>query len=417
MLTTATQTENGRRYHLPLRPCCVHGDVTGNITDKANVLDPSRTQTFGYDALDRLIGAQGLYGNIAYRYDALGNSLTHTESTQASTYDYDPQSNRLTAITDNTGATPYTYDANGNPLTIGSDTYAYNPDNRLLQYQGTTTASYVYNSQGQRTRKTTSQGSTQYVYDTQGHLIAEYGPNNNHKEYVYLNDEPLALIEDNNFYYIHNDHLATPQQITDQAQTVVWAADYRPFGDATTTVNTVNNNLRFPGQYYDEESGLHYNYFRYYDPKIGRYITHDPFGIIPGLTKDPSLHLPRKIRRRLAGMDTTDFLRSGLNHPYLYVKANPLSIIDPFGLAPDCSYYDTRCNEDGTGNWPDYYCDFAPAACSSDIWPDNEWTDCSRKCLQRKDSQCDPTPGQCSAEGIDTSCNTRIHFECWIECL
>jgi hypothetical protein len=52
---------------------------------------------------------------------------------------------------------------------------------------------------------------------------------------------------------IHNDHLGTPQKLTDSNGTVVWAADYKPFGEATIT-----NNLRFPGQYYDAETGLNY---------------------------------------------------------------------------------------------------------------------------------------------------------------
>ena len=70
-------------------------------------------------------------------------------------------------------------------------------------------------------------------------------------------------------YYYHNDHLGTPQKMTDVNGTVVWSADYRPFGQADVTVNTVANNFRFPGQYEDEETGLHYNYHRYYDPKQG----------------------------------------------------------------------------------------------------------------------------------------------------
>jgi RHS protein len=53
---------------------------------------------------------------------------------------------------------------------------------------------------------------------------------------------------------IHNDHLATPQKMTDASGAVVWAADYKPFGEATITVSTITNNLRFPGQYYDAES-------------------------------------------------------------------------------------------------------------------------------------------------------------------
>ncbi len=55
---------------------------------------------------------------------------------------------------------------------------------------------------------------------------------------------------------IHNDHLGTPQKMTDASGTVVWAADYKPLGEATITVSTITNNLRFPGQYYDVEAGL-----------------------------------------------------------------------------------------------------------------------------------------------------------------
>ena len=78
------------------------------------------------------------------------------------------------------------------------------------------------------------------------------------------------------FYYFHNDHLGTPQRVTDQTGTIVWSANYKPFGEANITTNTIPNPFRFPGQYYDQETGLHYNYFRYYDPGIGRYLRPDP---------------------------------------------------------------------------------------------------------------------------------------------
>lgn len=71
-------------------------------------------------------------------------------------------------------------------------------------------------------------------------------------------------------YYFHNDHLGTPQVLTDENQTVVWKGEYDPFGKVTETVSTVEQNLRFPGQYYDSETELHYNYFRTYDPNTGR---------------------------------------------------------------------------------------------------------------------------------------------------
>ena len=92
--------------------------------------------------------------------------------------------------------------------------------------------------------------------------------------------------------------------MTDGSGTVVWAADYEPFGEATITVSTITNNLRFPGQYYDAEMGLYYNYFRFYNPAIGSYIEADPIGIL-----------------------------QGDNHLYVYVGSNPLYWYDLRGLA------------------------------------------------------------------------------------
>ncbi|HHJ16880.1 MAG TPA: hypothetical protein ENJ80_09305 [Gammaproteobacteria bacterium] len=117
-------------------------------------------------------------------------------------------------------------------------------------------------------------------------------------------------------YYVHNDPLGTPQALTDETGTVVWKATYDPFGKATVDEdpdgdgNLVTLNIRFPGQYEDVETGLYYNYFRYYDPGTGRYITSDPMG-----------------------------LRGGLNL-YIYAIGNPTRFIDPFGLI--CSSFDAE---------------------------------------------------------------------------
>ena len=83
-------------------------------------------------------------------------------------------------------------------------------------------------------------------------------------------------------YYYHNDHLGTPQVMTDASANVVWQAKYTPFGEAEIVIETVTNNLRFTGQYYDDETGLHYNYFRDYDPELGRYIQSDRLGLFDG---------------------------------------------------------------------------------------------------------------------------------------
>lgn len=100
--------------------------------------------------------------------------------------------------------------------------------------------------------------------------------------------------------------------------TVVWSADYRPFGQADVTVNTVTNNFRFPGQYYDQEIGLHYNVFRYYEPGIGRYLRADPIGLAGG----------------------------GINL-YTYVLNDPINFIDPYGL----DRYNPCSNLTGSAMW------------------------------------------------------------------
>ena len=113
-------------------------------------------------------------------------------------------------------------------------------------------------------------------------------------------------------YYFHNDHLGTPQVLTDENQAVVWKGTYDPFGQVTETVATVEQNLRFPGQYLDRESGLHYNYFRTYDPNTGRYTQSDPIGL------------------GWVGLGWVG-LGGGVN-TYAYVGGNPSSYTDPYGL-------------------------------------------------------------------------------------
>jgi len=109
-------------------------------------------------------------------------------------------------------------------------------------------------------------------------------------------------------YYVHNDALGTPQALTDESGATVWTAAYYPFGKATVNEdpdgdgNIVTLNVRFPGQYYDQETGLHYNYYRYYDPSTGRYITSDPIGLAGGL------------------------------NTYTYVENNPVNRVDFYGL-------------------------------------------------------------------------------------
>jgi RHS repeat-associated protein len=119
--------------------------------------------------------------------------------------------------------------------------------------------------------------------------------------------EPVLQLTEST-HFIHFDHLGTPRQVSTADQTVIWRWDSKPFGDLPADPDPDGDsqrfelNLRFPGQYYDAESGLHYNYFRMYDPAIGRYLESDPIGLDGGL------------------------------NTYAYVHNNPANYSDPFGL-------------------------------------------------------------------------------------
>jgi RHS repeat-associated protein len=110
-------------------------------------------------------------------------------------------------------------------------------------------------------------------------------------------------------YYVHADHLNTPRALVDAQNRVVWRWDSDPFGvtaaseDPDGDGKAVTMNLRFPGQYFDRETNLHYNYFRDYDPQTGRYVQSDPIGLAGGI------------------------------NTYAYVGGNPLSFADLLGLA------------------------------------------------------------------------------------
>ena len=83
--------------------------------------------------------------------------------------------------------------------------------------------------------------------------------------------------------YIHSDHLGTPQKMTDAGGSIVWDRVARPFGATHSESGSLATDLRFPGQFHDAESGLHYNTFCDYDPTLGRYIQSDPIGLQGGI--------------------------------------------------------------------------------------------------------------------------------------
>lgn len=297
-------------------------DNQGQVTRQEWTLGGERSSTeFTYDLNGHLVRDGGILPNSArtFTYDSIGNRLTEESTADAavSAYKYLENSNRLIQV----GGTVIRYDAVGNIIDDGNRQFEYNSMNRLevLTNQSLNVqAKYSYNFRGQRARKELSGGvvdDIRYVYGVYDELLGEYDSSGNRiREYIYISHgealELVAQIEaDGSVLYIQTDHLSVPRLATDESQNVVWQWLSDGFGAALPQedvdgdgINTVINH-RFIGQYYDLESGLHYNLFRYYEPRWGRYITSDPLALDAGL------------------------------NTYAYALQNPLRYSDPNGLA------------------------------------------------------------------------------------
>jgi RHS repeat-associated protein len=274
-------------------------DAVGNITQLAQTANgATRTQAIVYDNLNRLKEVREASALIeGYSYDATGNRLSRQPGTQASeAYTYGAASHRLGSV----AGTARAYDAAGNTGSIASTPaieLIHDQRNRLTEYRsgGTTLASYQYSGRGERVAKTQGAATQRFVYDEAGRLIYETG-SGSPRTYLWSDDAPIAIIDGTALTgYIVPDNLGTPRAITDSAGTAIWRWD-QVAGSTTTggsavfgqgAANTdpdgngthVTFNPRFPGQYLDAESGLHYNYFRDYEPGTGRYVQSDPIGL------------------------------------------------------------------------------------------------------------------------------------------
>jgi RHS repeat-associated protein len=290
-----------------------------NITGIADNVNSARSEAYVYTASNRLQQSQGIWGTLNWTYDGVGNRTSEALSPgYSNTYNYAAGNNRLASLTQGgTTIRAFSYDGAGNLIadSNGSTTYNYGYNNRgrlaTLTVGSTQTSSYFYDGLERLAIDASPyvplSGTTQYVYDQAGHLLAESDDSGNTlTEYVWLDDMPIALVANVNtsptLYFVHTDHLNRPIRMTDGGENVVWDAVYNPFGGVNSITGAATNNLRFPGQYFLIEDGLHYNWYRHYDPTIGRYIQPDPLRTING----PSL--------------------------YAYAGSNAIEAVDPFGL-------------------------------------------------------------------------------------
>jgi RHS repeat-associated protein len=237
----------------------------------------------------------------SYTYDAAGNRTDHSAVVGTG--------NRLTTFDGYT----MTYDADGNLVKKTkagfSDTLTWNAFGELVAVtlNGVTTT-FGYDGLGRRVRKTVGSTTTRYLWDGDDLLMELDGSGNPLREYTYLPgvDNPLSVRRSSDgkpLYYA----TALPGHVValmDTLSNVTNSYDLTPWGDSLIVTEQVPQPLRFGAREYDDATGLYYNRARYYDPKLGRFVSEDPIGLSGGL------------------------------NPYVYTDDNPVGARDPSGLDP-----------------------------------------------------------------------------------
>ena len=323
-------------------------DAAGDITQINS--DLGKTE-YGYDQLSRLtkatpdqnLQALGLPAE-QYSYDAVHNRTSSLHQAGAWSYNKDNQLTQYPQLKpftpgDTAIETSVTYNAQGHTSketsAQGEKSYGYNAAERLIQYSNTpagqataeTNAKYRYDPFGRRIAKAVTAGQTSkatyFLYgdsglmgeaDSQGAMTKAYAFSPLAAQGGLWSTDPIwqadlptgqvpNLASNATFNYLQTDHLGTPMLATTKMGALSWKAVSEAFGAAGVLQgqSTTTMNLRFPGQYFDEEAGTHYNFHRDYKPNAGRYVQGDPIGLNGGINK------------------------------YAYVNGNVLQFIDPLG--------------------------------------------------------------------------------------
>ncbi|MDA3963818.1 MAG: hypothetical protein PF961_23765 [Planctomycetota bacterium] len=267
-------------------------------------------QTFGYDGEDRLVdwdraGVPSLVAPIpsdrAWDLSLVGDWDTVSIDNVAEGRVHNGVHELLQRAPTGAPAVTLSYDAKGNLTSDGSQSYAWDYDNRLgtagdLADNGS--ASYRYDALGRRVQKTvtTDTGTLTTTYVLSGaQVVSEYEDGVWARSFVYGSyvDEPLAMIAGGETYYYHQNHLYSVAALTKGDGSVVERYGYDAYGASVVTDASASNVLagsavgqpyRFTGRRFDGETGLSYFRARYMDHSMGRFVGRDPLGYVDGMS-------------------------------------------------------------------------------------------------------------------------------------
>ena len=256
-------------------------DAIGNMTKRADNLDASRTESYGYDVISQLTSfTRGKTVNKTYQFDLLGNRVKTVENGVVTNY----TSNNVNAYTAISGGMSFTpsYDGNGNML--NDDKYQYN--SKIVSV-GDRSVTYKYDALGRRIAK----NNTLFYYV--GDQMVEESTDGAVTSYLYGNniDEALQMSRKDEAYYYHTNHLGSTMGLSNKEGKIVEKVEYDVYGMPTflstdgkvLAASTIGNNILFTGREYNAETGDYYFRARNMHPMVGRFMQKDPLGYIDGI--------------------------------------------------------------------------------------------------------------------------------------
>lgn len=278
-------------------------DPVGNITERQDLLDASRTENYGYDLISQLtFFKRGTSVNNTYQFDLLGNRIKTIENGVITNY----TSNNINSYTSISGGHNFTpsYDDNGNMLNFDKKTFKYDYNCRLTAI-GENECVYKYDALGRRINKISGLAKIEYYYA--GNQMIEEVNDNIQTSYIFGNylDEPLMTVSSSTNYY-HNNHLCSTMLLTDSSGNITERIDYDAYGCRylnNSGNKQTSNSYYFCGREFENESSLIYYRMRNYCSELGRFMQLDPLLYFDSMNS------------------------------YSYVNNAPTRYIDPFGMS------------------------------------------------------------------------------------